>query len=94
MGTGVVAGGRRLGIAAAAGHSDLDSGDTVAFLEDTGLLVWNATAVEKTEPLFVHIIVSPEAAGLIVEIVAAGTEEMDTGWVDIAASPAAVHLWM
>lgn len=92
MGTGVVAGGRRPGIVAAVEPEKLDSGDTTAFLEDTGPLVSCATAVEKIEPPFVHTVASPEAAGLIVEIGAAGTEETDTGWVDIAASPAAVGL--
>lgn len=87
-----MAGGQRLGIVAAVGPEKLDLSDTAAFLEDTGPLASYAIAVEKTEPLFVHTVVSPEAVGLIVEIGAAGTEETDNGWVDIAASPAVVGL--
>ena len=88
----MLAGGRRWGIVAAVGPEKLDPGDTAAFLEDTGPLASYATAAEKTEPFFVHTAASPEAVGLIVEIGAAGTEEPDNGWVDIAASPAAVGL--
>lgn len=91
MGTGV-RGDRLLGIVAAVEHGGFDTGDTAAFLEDTGLLVWNATAVEKTEPFFAHIVACPESAGPRVEIAAADTEDMETGSVDIAASPADVRL--
>ena len=88
----VVVDDQRLGMVAAVGLSELGSGDTTAFLEDNDLLVPHATAVGKNEPRFARIVASPEAAGPIMEIVAADTEETDTGWVDIAAFPAAVGL--
>lgn len=94
MGTEVVVDGRRLCTVVAVGLSELGSGDTIAFLEDMDLLVPHATAVGKNEPLFAHIVASPEAAGPIMEIVAADTEETGTDWVDIAAFPAALGLWM
>jgi hypothetical protein len=87
-----VAAGRLLDTAGAVAHGEFDWVDIAAFPED-GRSVVLATAVETTEPDFVHIVSSPESARPKMDTEVAGMEtELDR--VGIVAGLGAAVSWM